>query len=58
MLRRIWATTGPGGSPVISRDKRLVRICSLDDFARNEEPQMTRAPLGVSQPGGLHSQKV
>jgi CBS domain-containing protein len=42
--------------PVVTRDKRLVGIVSLGDLATNEKKAAGKAVVGVSQPGGPHSQ--
>jgi CBS domain-containing protein len=43
--------------PVINRDKRLVGIISLGDVARTEGGETVGdAVVGVSQPGGAHTQ--
>ena len=44
--------------PVINRDKRLVGIISLGDVARTEGGETVGdAVVGVSQPGGAHTQR-
>ena len=44
--------------PVINRDKRLVGIISLGDVARSEGGETVGdAVVGVSQPGGAHTQR-
>ena len=43
--------------PVVNREKRLVGIVSLSDFARSQIPEKTGAALGdIARPGGEHSQ--
>jgi CBS domain-containing protein len=43
--------------PVLNRDKRLVGIISLADFARHHDATMEeRALRELSEPGGAHSQ--
>jgi len=45
--------------PVVSRDKRLVGILSLGDLAVMEgEMPAGEALVGISQPGGAHSQSA
>jgi CBS domain-containing protein len=44
--------------PVMNRDKRLTGIISLGDIARANEPRDTGEALkGISQKGGMHSQR-
>ena len=44
--------------PVVNRDKRLVGILSLGDVARTEGGETAGdAVVGVSQPGGPHTQR-
>lgn len=43
--------------PVVDRDKRLVGIVSLSDFAQNGETDFAGEALeGISRRGGVHSQ--
>lgn len=45
--------------PVLDRDKRLVGIVSISDFAGNAETVHVGEVLGeVARPGGLHSQTI
>lgn len=42
--------------PVLNRDKRLVGIVSLSDFARKADGSAGSALAQISQPGGEHTQ--
>jgi CBS domain-containing protein len=45
--------------PVVNRDKRLVGIVSIGDIAQTEDTESAgEAVVGVSQPGGQHSQSA
>jgi CBS domain-containing protein len=45
--------------PVVNRDKRLVGIVSIGDIAQTEDTETAgEAVVGVSQPGGQHSQSA
>jgi CBS-domain-containing membrane protein len=45
--------------PVMNRDKRLVGIVSLGDFAKGKPKKATAEALAeISQPGGPHSQSA
>ena len=45
--------------PVLNRDKRLVGILSLGDIAMADGPDAAgEAIVGISKPGGMHSQSV
>ncbi len=42
--------------PVVNRDKRLVGIVSIGDLARKDSGSAGQAVVGISKPGGAHSQ--